>query len=306
MVTKGILLDKVPQGSRTVLRLTGPDTERFLQGLLSAQICDLPPGGTVPAALLTPKGQLVSEIVAFTTGPNTIDVVAPAEVADSVFQSLDRHIIMDDVTVRRLDDAVAFVWPALEADPRGAVRILDCRHPAPGSLVIGPSDQVRAQLRDLDPGSADAFTAHRVATASPAWGHELTAGRLPPELGFAYAVSYDKGCFMGQEPLARVHARGQFNRVMVSVQATGTPHERVSLRCAGRENAGEWTTWVEQDGSVVGLALVHRSVAEPGRRLSTPDGIALEVTSGPLGDDPGQGTQPTVKAARAQLGKGPG
>ena len=46
------------------------------------------------------------------------------------------------------------------------------------------------------------------------------ADTFPPEVGFVAAVSYDKGCYMGQEPLARIHARGQVNRVLVQVGAS--------------------------------------------------------------------------------------
>jgi folate-binding Fe-S cluster repair protein YgfZ len=116
-------------------------------------------------------------------------------------------------------------------------------------------------------------------------------------------VSYDKGCFMGQEPLARVHARGQVNRVMVQVRSHQAPPERAVLGSAEREKAGEWTSWAPHGDAIIGLALVHRSLATPGTVLRTAAGVEVEVTSGPLGDDPGGGTRESGKEARVQLGR---
>ena len=107
-----------------------------------------------------------------------------------------------------------------------------------------------------------------------------------------YAVSYDKGCFLGQEPLARVHARGQVNRVMVrlrgeTVDPAATADFPRALTSDEREKAGEWTTMAAREGGTWGLALVHRSLARPGAQVRDEAGHVLEVVSEPLGDDPG-------------------
>ena len=110
---------------------------------------------------------------------------------------------------------------------------------------------------------------------------------FPPEIGFVYGVAYDKGCYLGQEPLARIHARGQVNRVMVQVIADAAAEVPAALRAPERDDAGTWTTAVPLPSGACGLAIVRRDSARPGVVLRTADDRAVRVVSGPLGDDPG-------------------
>jgi folate-binding protein YgfZ len=290
------LLDEIPGQARARLRLHGPDTRRFLQGTLTADLAAVRPGHAVAAGLCTVKGKLVCELVLLPgAGDDEVHALVPAERAAALLEHFDRHIVMDEVEVESLGPVgVAVAWddgdepPVVEA---GAVEAFVTRHPAPGRLVVGTPQAVKAALAGYTAVGAEGFTAHRIATASPGWGHELHEGFFPPEVGFVHAVSYDKGCFLGQEPLARIHARGQVNRVMVRVHASRAPAGAVTLAAEDREDAGQWTTWAAGDEGVDGLAVVRRAVAEPGVRLRTAgeDPIAVEVRSGPLGDDPGLG-----------------
>ena len=135
-------------------------------------------------------------------------------------------------------------------------------------------------LAGVERADDDALTQHRIDTATPAWGYELQAGFFPPEVGFTYGVSYDKGCFMGQEPLARIHARGQVNRVMVRVETAAGPS---ALSHPDRAEAGRLTSVAGGRG----LAIVRRELAAEGTVLQAAEGGAVKVISGPLGDDAG-------------------
>jgi folate-binding protein YgfZ len=209
-------------------------------------------------------------------------------VADEVAGLLERHIVMDEVAVERAGTpAMGFIWPAQAIASGADVRAYAARHPAPGVLLVGEAAAVDAVLAGHPPADADAFARHRIETASPQWGREIVAGALPPECGFVHAVSYDKGCFMGQEPLARLHARGQTHRVLVRVRAARSPGEPVDLLERGK-TVGRWTSWARDGEGAIGLALVRREVASPGTALTAgDDAIAVTVTSAPLGDDPG-------------------
>lgn len=291
-------LQEIPGQERELVRLYGPDAHRFLQGTVSADIDPVGQGRAVPAALLTVKGKLVSELIVVPgSDPEELRLLVPADVAPAVVELLDKHIIMDEVEVEQLErPALVLLWDPdggevspVEAD---TVTALPTRHPAPGLLMLGAADAVIGAALSAGATQADpeTFTRWRVQTGSPAWGHEIEAGRFPPEVGFVYAVSYDKGCYMGQEPLARIHARGQVNRVMVRVRAEQSPAQAIALSHPDRAEAGVWTTFVEDDAAITGLAIVRRELASPGTRLQTPsdpDAIEVEVTSGPLGDDPG-------------------
>jgi folate-binding protein YgfZ len=282
-------LAQIPGEGRTLLRLSGPDAQRFLQGITSADIDRLEAGQAVASALLTVKGKLVSDGVAMLLDDGDLGLAVPAALAADVAAALDRHIIMDDVTVAtEPGTALALAWgegaQALEAD---GVLAFDTTYPAPGRLLVGASEAIAGSLAGATEVDATAWTRYRVEQGSPAWGHEVEPDRFPPEVGFVQAVSYDKGCFMGQEPLARIHARGQVNWVMVRVEADAAPNEVTPLSHPDREQAGRWTTWVEHGGSVTGLAIVRRSFAVPGTELSAGDAGTVRVVSEPLGDDPG-------------------
>jgi hypothetical protein len=265
------------RGARVVLAVEGPDAERFLQGLLSADVARATERA-VPAALLDVKGRLVSEVVVIRRGEGFL-LVLPAEVADDVHAFLDRHVVMDDVRLTREELRVAWAWPEAPAATPGLI-VAPCEHP-PGALLLGSAASIAAQ-ETRAPDDAEAWARHRVDSGTPAWGHELRPGRLPPELGYAYAIAYDKGCFLGQEPLARLHARGQVHRVLVRVRAD--PGSTVGpLRAPEREDAGTLTSLA----GALGLAIVHRSCAQPGTRLQDEAGREIEVTTAALGDDPG-------------------
>jgi tRNA-modifying protein YgfZ len=311
------VLASLPHQARAIVRVTGEDAPRFLQGLLTADVGDLTPGTATPAALLTVKGKIITELwvlaVTDQAGQGEPWLVLPASVADEVIAKLDGHIIMDDVELERLDDhGCALVWrdapepPPTPADlrPRPGISAFtaSAEHPLPGLILVGPADAL-AELDGDDLGPAAdmaSFTAARIAAGRPAWAHEIVEDRFPPEVGFVAAVSYDKGCYLGQEPLSRIHNRGQVNRVMVRVglpTSPDTPPEFGPLELLACEaEAGQLTSW----SGTAGLAVVKRRHAVVGTTLHA-GALAVEVTSGPLGDDPGRADRAASTSATVKL-----
>lgn len=282
----GALLQDLPLQHRRVLRLHGPDTHRFLQGTVSADVSKAAPGHAVPATLLTVKAKIVSELIVLVQDDTTVDLLIPADTFDGVQSHLDRHIIMDEVEVApREDQVVAAVWGEGLREADGGLR-WSCTHPVHGQLLVGTAEDVAGALDGVSTADAAAFSAHRVEVGAPGWGFEVTPDRFPPEVGFVGAVSYDKGCYLGQEPLARIHARGQVNRVMVRVSIEGAAEAPAGLSHVDRPEAGTLTTVAGDQG----LAVLRRSFAETGQSLSA-DGVTVTVRSGPLGDDPGIGSR---------------
>ncbi len=280
----GVVLDDLPHQPRAVLRLHGPDTVRFLQGTVSADVGAAKPGVAVAGTLLTVKAKIVSELILLVRDEATVDLLIPADTFEAVETHLDRHIIMDEVELQRREDVVvAAVWGSGLPEASAPLR-WDCTHPVHGQLIVGTGAEVEAALAPVARVGAEAFAAHRVEVGAPAWGFEIRPGFFPPEVGFVGAVSYDKGCFLGQEPLARIHARGQVNRVMARVAVEGSAQVPASLSHPDRAEAGTLTTVAGGQG----LAIVRRSFAEVGQALSA-QGLRVRVSSGPLGDDPGMG-----------------
>lgn len=279
-----VLLAELPGQDRVVLRVTGDDGPRFLQGLLSADLGSAEPGQAIPATLLTVKGKIVSEVLVLIVSEGELWLAIPRALVDAVQAQLEGHVIMDDVTIERLDHALALVLG--EGLPASSHPRFTTAHPLAGSIVAGPAEPLRAWLAEQAGEAIDepTFTAARIAQARPAWDHEITPDHFPPEVGFVDAVSYTKGCYLGQEPLSRIHNRGQVNRVMVQVDAAQAVEGQGPIELViGDEVVGEWTS----RAGVQGLAIVKRKHAAPGRELHTRAGVAVIVRSGPLGDDPG-------------------
>lgn len=296
------ILAELPSQSRTIVRVTGDDAVRFLQGLLTANVADLASGSASPATLLTVKGKIVSEIWVLAVDDEERWLAVPEAIGADIIAKLDDHIIMDDVQLERLpEQACAIVWrdgarlhaPELGSLPAG-VRAFEATHPLPGVLLVGPEGELRS-VTVGEAVDADAFTAARIAHARPAWGFEITPGHFPPEVGFVDAVSYDKGCYLGQEPLSRIHNRGHVNSVMVRARLSAPVPSAlpVELTVADARPAGQLTSLAGLDG----LAIVRRKFAQPGTQLTAGE-VEIEVLTPPLGDDPGgpgRTTTATVK-----------
>ncbi len=287
-------LDQLPGQRRVMLRVAGADAERFLQGCVSADIRGANADHAVTAALLTVKGKIVADLVILAAeSSGAFDVLVPADVAREVQTVLEDHVIMDDVTISPSAEIASLVWDEDGDEVRitGAdVRVRASRHPLPTLLVVGPAGAVADALSDSSPVDILAFDRARIESGTPAWGREIVAGRFPPECGFTHAVSHDKGCFLGQEPIARIHARGQVNRVMVRVVLERVVDVPSQLSADARPDAGELTTCAGEIAGAGGLAIVRREFAVLGALLRSAGGVAVRVISGPLGDDPGPGT----------------
>ncbi|HEY8378607.1 MAG TPA: hypothetical protein VIK91_19070 [Nannocystis sp.] len=282
-----VSLAALPHGRRVLVRLQGADVRRFLQGILSADVHAARPGTAVPAAILTVKGKIVSDAILLAYEDEALALALPGEVAEETIGVLDRHIIMDDVALVRDDAAaLAMAWSVETTDPR--IARFAASYPAPGTLLVGPAEALSAALAGARELTLSEWNLRRIEAAAPAWGLEIGPGMFPPEVGFVAAVSYTKGCYLGQEPLARIHARGQVNRVMVRVHAETCPEGPVELSAPDRPQAGSAATWApDPTGGALGLAIVHRSAASPGTILHAEGLGPVEVRSGPLGDDPG-------------------
>lgn len=263
---------QIPEQARALLRLQGEDAERFLQGVLTSDVGAMLPNEAQPSALLTMKGKIMSELVILRTKDGSFILVVPSQTADEVIAVLNRFIIMDDVSVEREQNLhVAFIWPELPLAPPLLLQVFKTRHPAPGFLLLGSPRDVRAYSQHCQMVDEGLWTKYRVQTLSPAWAREIMANRFPPEVGYGYAVSYTKGCFLGQEPLARLKARGHVNWMMVAVKAATIPTEILELASDSRPQAGHWTSWTSTLEGVRGLAIVHRTLAQPGSILYAPN-----------------------------------
>jgi folate-binding protein YgfZ len=169
--------------------------------MLSNEVESLPIGEARQALLLTPKGRIIAPLRAVRESDEAFLLITELELAEAVSESLTRarFAAKCDISVEPLQGYLHL------ADPGRGVRVRDYGIDAWETWEEG----------DLDAGEASEIEALRIDAGTPAWGTELDESVLPAEAGLEDThISFTKGCYPGQEPIARLHYRGHPNRLL--------------------------------------------------------------------------------------------
>lgn len=204
---------------RVVLALTGADRVDFLQGLVTNDVTRAV-GGTVYAALLTPQGKYLADF--FVVGmPDRLLIDVAADLAPTLTQRLSMYRLRADVQIAATDLVVS---RGSGHAPDGALP--DPRHPDLGWRLYGAVDV----SDDTD------WTALRVAHLIPETGIELTPETYILEAGFErlHGVDFRKGCFVGQEIVARMKHKTVLRKGLARVQLDGIAHPGDDITSDGR------------------------------------------------------------------------
>lgn len=272
----------------------GADARGFLHRMLSQDVRGIPDGAGRPALFLDARGRVQADPLVLVDGPRTLLVEAPEAAARAV-PGLERYVIADDVRFtdasaahRVLElvgaaapGALAAAAPAL-ARARALVADLGWRD-RPALAVVVPAEaaaDVEAALLAAGAVPVDdaAFDAARVEALAPRFGAELDDRVLPNEAGHFAAVSFTKGCYLGQEPVVMAKHRGRPPTLLVRGAAPGpaVPARDAPLRHAG-VRAGRVTTAVARGPDVAALAFVRTDLAQAGVELALEDGRPFRV-----------------------------
>jgi tRNA-modifying protein YgfZ len=262
------------------LDVTGTDRELFLQGQLTQDIRGLAPGESRAAAGLTPKGKLL--FVARVLGlEDRLRMVVPEVLRLSVLEHLRKYAVFTKVAIS--DRTPDFVRVGLYG-PEGVRLILpeavfDLHAGGEFSAdVLVPAErlsELESLLRDAGSAEVDEETAEilRVEAARPRFGRDMDSGNLPDEIGMDDAISTTKGCYVGQEVVARLRTYGRVNRRLVRFRfpegriGEGEVLRRPEEEESSKVEAGRVTSSVVSPASgPIGLGYAFRDVA-PGARL---------------------------------------
>ena len=217
--------DRSPRG---LLELRGADRHTFLQGMVSNDVLALAPGTSCHAALLDSTGHVLADLHVHIF-PESLVVETDPVCLPTLHHTLDKLLIMEDVTLADVSEQWAILsvlgeGAALLANPPGEKRPLALSLATGYDLWLPAAGRAAAWETLIAAGAVplgeDAAEALRVEAGLPAWGHELSPAILLPETGMADAVSYTKGCYVGQEIVARLHARGHTNRALRQILLT--------------------------------------------------------------------------------------
>jgi len=253
-------------GERDVVSVSGGDAATFLQGQLSADVLAVGVGGAVWSLLLEPQGRVTAWLRVWRVGESAFVLDVDSGWGDRVVTRLRRFLLR--VEVELVEDRWSWVGlrgadAAAQADRVGGAELsgpVDWRG-LPGVDVLGPDLTVPEDLAVLVPAAAEAL---RVARGWPAMGRELDDGVIPAEAGVwlvESSVSFTKGCYTGQELVARVDSRGSNTprrlRGVVVDAAVPVGAEVV----AEGEVRGTLSSVADVGGETLALSLLHRSVA---------------------------------------------
>jgi folate-binding protein YgfZ len=237
--------------SRGYVHVAGPDAAEFLERMLSNEVESLEPASARQALLLTPKGRIVAPLRVVRETGETFLLITETELAEVVAAALlrARFAAKCEISVAPLHGYLHLV------DPGRGVPVED----------YGVEAWETWEEGELEASSAEELEPLRIQAGTPAWGRELDETVLPAEAGLDEThISFTKGCYPGQEPVARLHHRGHPNR---------------GLRVLELENAQPGDELVYED-KVVGritsavpgraLAYVRREVPENARLHLSP------------------------------------
>lgn len=270
----------VVAGDVDLLWVEGRDAVSFLDGLLSQQVAGLLAGEAARSFLLEPRGKLRG-LLWLLRADERVGVVTEAGRGAAVAVDLERYRFRVEAAIRPDPGPVTTLWGP------GAPAVLErAGLPEPGgwaetagavvaAIPLGGLDRYAVAGRTLEeladagatPAGTLAATAVRVECGEPRMGVDVDERTIPHETGLVpFAVSFTKGCYLGQELVARIDSRGHVNRLLRGVAVTENvlPPEGASIETGGRE-VGRITSVSESPavGAPIGLALVRREV-EPG------------------------------------------
>jgi tRNA-modifying protein YgfZ len=305
------LLDRSARGK---LIVGGTEAAEYLQGQLTNDVEALAPGEGQYAALLNRKGHMQADMRVLRTSPEEIWIDTEAEALEAARQHLEmykigREVAIADVTAERA--ILALIGPrsveiagtaALpehgnETTEVGGVECLAVGTAAGIDLFVGSPDsqsgdivEQARRLREalLAAGAAEvrpeAAEVMRIEAGTPRFGAEMSAETMPAEAGIVErAVSFTKGCYIGQEPVARLHYKGRPNRQLRGLELSAPAEPGARLRLGEKQVGRLASACVSPARGPIALAIVRRE-AEPGAELTVgEDGVTARVTDLPFG-----------------------
>jgi folate-binding protein YgfZ len=232
-----VLTTRVGVRARDFVAVSGPDAADYLERMVSNEVATLLVGGSSRALLLTPKGRVIAPLVVWRRGDDDFLLLTEPGLAEPVRTQLLRARFAAKCEIAPEEHASHLVFGEAEGIPNDeygepVVEVLDAEPPA-------------------DLLSEDELERRRIEARTPRWGREIDERVLPAEAGLTEThVSFTKGCYPGQEPIARLHYRGKANRAIRLLELDGAAEPETEVLHADKA-VGRITS------SVQGLALAY-------------------------------------------------
>jgi len=275
-----------------LLRLSGADARGFLQGVSSQDVARVVAPDATMSLFLTEKGRpMALAWISSTADGTTAYVIADESARATLRAHFERFRVMEDVEFEG-PEGMPRVYGV--AGPERAVRLAELAasipnaaviHSEPLSFLLVPQDTESSRLPAA--AHADAAEAWRLAAGIPRGGVDYTVDRLATELNLPEAISFDKGCYVGQEVVARTAHRGQVRRRRVGFrfpwEGTALPAQTPIHAGAAEVPAGFVTSTASEPGTGQGLGMGYLSseaLGSPEELTAIQVSVATPVTIG--------------------------
>jgi tRNA-modifying protein YgfZ len=261
-------------GDRGVIEVAGADATNFLQRLITNSVLNIPKGEGRYAGLLTPQGKLLFDffVVPLPEGQDAGYLIdcAGEQTADLV-KRLNLHKMRAKITIDDISEkfAVAAIFGGEAAAGLEGLLFRDTRAPDMGLRVIVPRADALAKFHCAD---ASRYEAHRIAQGVPKGGVDFVHGDAfvhDMNLDLMNGVDFKKGCYVGQEVVARVHYRNSARKRIARIHFDGPAPAQGTQITARETNIGQ----VGSTAGVEGLAMVRLDRLEDARAA----GVALKA-----------------------------
>ena len=269
----------VRRSDRGIVRLRGADRVTWLQGLVTNDIAAIQPGHRIYSAYLTPQGRMITDLWVVAI-PDSLLLDVPAPLAASLATRLDGLIFAEDAQIDEVSGELAVfqVFGSTPADRIATALVSDDTYGMTSLAAYVATPEAPSFLASLSPApvetTLDALDTLRIEAGVPRFLVDMTDETIPLEAGIEdRAISFTKGCYVGQEIIVRVTTRGggRVARKLVGLVAPGAavPLPAGSTLYAGDRAVGRITSSAisPRRGDVIALGYAHRDFTEPGTSL---------------------------------------
>ena len=231
---------------RSFVRVAGPGAEEYLNRMVSNDVAALGPGEACEALLLTAKARVIAPLVVLRRSHDDFLLLTEPGLGERVRDELVRSRFASKAEIELEEHTSHVVF--------GGEGIPIAHYGEPAAEVLD------AQLEpSVSPGELELL---RIRAGTAAWGSEVDDRVLPAEAGLVErAVDFAKGCYPGQEPIARLHYRGHANRGLRVLSLDELPEAETEIVYAGK-SVGRITSAAAAPEGAVALAYVRREVPE--------------------------------------------
>ncbi|MFQ3591933.1 MAG: glycine cleavage T C-terminal barrel domain-containing protein [Gemmataceae bacterium] len=276
--------------AHATVEVSGEDARTFLHNLSTQDIRNLPPEVGVEAFFLTATAKVIAQAWIWRQAPRgkteTLWLDLPPGQSETLLTHLRKHIIGEDVEVIDHTASLARLYLVSDQEIESSPELLTSRTREdgvtlrrrdllgrPGYDLLGPPEaiaQLRATMQAQGATFADeaTFQVWRIEAGLPWWGADIDATTFAPETGrIPQAISYSKGCYLGQEPVVMARDRGVVQRQLVGLELGDQPaigpltHEGIEV---GRVSSAAFSPRL---GRAIGLGYAKRAYQAPGTRL---------------------------------------